>query len=285
MYGPSIFTRYLQTPGFPTQGGIRWQYHSRSDRHSKAACWGAAFDLLLTSAALRRNAARGKIVLGVNHRMRDYATNKDKDLDLVFARPGAGGSDRVGSSFKDLRLEYGIDLNVDELVALEELPDIPVAPVGAAQIALEAKACMTAHVKALPRLHDELNSSHLAIHGSSSSALAIGFVQLNSSSRFISSNPKNVDRIGMGLPAEVTAHRQPSDSLRVLDMLTKLPRRSGNSQVGFDALGVLVVEFENDGGAVDLVTASPAPQSGDPFHYGSMIIRMANEYDARFSSV
>lgn len=86
--------------------------------------------------------------------MRDYATYKKKDLDLVFARPGDGNSDRVGSSFKDLRLEYGISLDVGELAELDELPDIPVAPVGATQIALEAKACMTAHVKALPRLHD-----------------------------------------------------------------------------------------------------------------------------------
>lgn len=285
MYGPSIFVRFLGTPGNPTQGGLRWQYHSRSDRHSKAACWGAAFDLLLTSAALRDNARRGKIVLGVNHRMRDYATNKDKDLDLVFARPGEGDSDRIGSSFKDLRLEYGIDLDVQQLKALDGLPDIPVGAVGATQIALEAKACMTAHVKAIPRLHDELNSSHLAIHGASTSAIAIGFVQLNNSSRFVSPNPKNVDRIQNGFRPEVTVNRQPAATERVLEMLTQLPRRSGNSGVGFDALGVMVLDFANDGGPVDLVTSAPAPQPGDTFHYGSMIVRMANEYDARFSNI
>lgn len=285
MYGPGLLSRFLEIPGNSTMGGLRWQYHSRSDRHSKAACWGAAFDLLRTSSALRQNASNGNIVLGVNHQMRDFATNKNKDLDLVFARPGFGNSDWIGSSFKDLRLEYGIDLSIEELRALDELPDIPIAPVGATQIALEAKACMTAHVKALPRLHDELNSSHLAIHGSSSSAIAIGFVQLNNSDSFISSNPKNVDRIMAGLEPEVTVHKQPNASLRVLEMLAQLPRRSGNGQVGFDALGVVVIDFKNDGGPVNLVTASPAPQPGDAFHYGSMIIRMANEYDARFSTM
>ena len=35
---------------------------------------------------------------------------------------------------------------------------------------------MTAHTRALPRLYDELNSSHLCVHGASRQALAIGFV-------------------------------------------------------------------------------------------------------------
>lgn len=94
-----------------------------------------------------------------------------------------------------------------------------------------------------------------------------------------------MDRILEGLEPAVTTHRQPSDSRRVLDMLEMLPRRSGNGEVGFDALGVIVVDFDNDGGPVDLVSTAPAPQPGDPFHYGSMIIRMANEYDAKFSSI
>jgi len=34
----------------------------------------------------------GKVVFGVNQEMRDYRTNRSKDLDLVIATPGAGGS-------------------------------------------------------------------------------------------------------------------------------------------------------------------------------------------------
>ena len=64
---------------------------------------------------------------------------------------------------------------------LDGLPDMPVAsPVGAVLVALEAKACMTAHVKSLPRLYDELNSSHLCVHGASGpGSFAIAYVQVN----------------------------------------------------------------------------------------------------------
>jgi len=165
------------------------------------------------------------------------------------------------------------------------LPDIHVAPVGAVLIALEAKACMTAHVKALPRLYDELNSSHLCVHGASSQALAIAYVQVNHADEFISSNPKNVLLRSRGEQPETTRHRQPDDTRRVLGKLDEIPRRSSNSGNGFDAIGVTVLELRNDGTPVSLVEAPPAPRSGDSFHYGSMIVRMANEYDAVFARI
>ena len=40
-----------------------------------------------------------------------------------------------------------------------------------------------------------------------------------------------------------------------------------------------------DGTPFRLVTAPPAPQPGEPFHYDGMIARMANEYDTSFSSI
>lgn len=40
---------------------------------------------------------------------------------------------------------------------------------------------MTAHSKALPRLFDELNSSHQIVHGASSHALSVGFAMVNAS--------------------------------------------------------------------------------------------------------
>src|ERR1700722_14571492 len=38
-----------------------------------------------------------------------------------------------------------------------------------------AEAAMTAFIRALPRLYDELNSSHLCTHGASRQALAVGY--------------------------------------------------------------------------------------------------------------
>lgn len=284
MYGPRILARSLSTIGVTTDG-IGWQYHSRSDRHSKIGCWGVAFDLLSHSSLLRRHAAEGKVVLGVNHRMIDYATGRKKDLDLVVARPDREQTTRKSQTLRGLAEQYRIDLDPEELGILAELPDVPVAPVGAVLIALEAKAAMTAHVKALPRLYDELNSSHLAVHGASSQALAIAYVQVNAADTFISSNPKNVTLIQHGMEPEVSQHRQPADTIRVLEKIAEIPRRSSNSGNGFDAIGLSVFELHNDGSPVKVIEDAPAPQAGEPFHYGGMIVRMANEYDAVFNSI
>ena len=53
-------------------------------------------------------------------------------------------------------------------------------------MALEAKACMTEFGKARPRLYDELNSSHLTIHGDTNSAIAAGFALVNAAESFVS---------------------------------------------------------------------------------------------------
>ena len=157
------------------------------------------------------------------------------------------------------------------------------AGVGAVLIALEAKACMTAHIKALPRLYDELNSSHLCVHGASKSALAIGYVQVNSSTSFVSSVTNNYPLDTF--PTRYTPHRQPGDTERVVQKIKEIPRRSASSEVGFDGVGISVLKFRNDGGPVELVSRPPAPQPGDSFHYGSMIVRMANEYDTTFKGI
>jgi hypothetical protein len=283
VHGPEILARFLATPGAPDKYGQRWQYNSRSDRHSKVGCWGVAFDLLTQSALMRAHAEAGKIVLGVNHEMRDFHTDREKVLDLVIARP-ASGDPAATQTFRGLVQQYGIDLTAAEQQALADLPEIHVAPVGAVLVALEAKATMTAHVKSLPRLYDELNSSHLAIHGASSQALAIAYVQINNSAAFLSS-VINSERISEGLPAKLSTHRQPADTQRVLDKVAQMPRRSGKSGNGFDAIGVTVLDFVNDGGPVEVVTGDPAPQSGSNFHYDGMIVRMANEYDATFAHI
>lgn len=142
---------------------------------------------------------------------------------------------------------------------------------------------MTAHVKSLPRLYDELNSSHLCVHGASRQALAIGYVQINNADAFISP-------LVNGYPLadrdpQITPHRQPADTMRVLQKVAEIPRRSASSEVGFDGVGVTILELRNDGGLVSVVTPPPAPSPGDPFHYANMIVRMANEYDTTFARV
>ena len=282
MHGPDILARFLTQPGPLDKYGNRWQYHSRSDRHSKVGCWGVALDLLTTSSLLRRHVEAGKVVLGVNHTMTDFATSRKKDLDLVIARP-AGAVDERARTFAALAEQYGIELTDIERGVLDALPPFPVSPVGAVLVALEAKACMTAHVKSLPRLYDELNSSHLCVHGASRQALAIGYVQINNSEDFLSPVVNNYSLVER--EAQVTSHRQPADTLRVLQKITEMPRRSASSEVGFDGIGVTILSLRNDGSPVELVEGPPAPLPGDTFHYGSMIVRMANEYDTTFANI
>lgn len=282
MYGPEILARFLSTPGPADKYGNHWQYNSRSDRHSKVGCWGIALDLMTASSLLRRHVEEGIVVLGVNHPMRDFATGRSKDLDLVIARPAAEVPENA-VTFAGLGAKYGIELTDREQGALDALPRFPVAPVGAVLIALEAKATMTAHVKSLPRLYDELNSSHLCVHGASRQALAIGYVQVNSATEFVSSVRNN---FLLGTRATlVSTHRQPGDTERVIAKVGEISRRSASSENGFDGIGITVVDLANDGTAVKIVNQGPAPRHGDPFHYDGMIIRMANEYDTTFGNI
>jgi hypothetical protein len=52
MFGPEILVRTLSKATRVDRSGNRWQYHSRSDHHSKVACWGIIFDLLRTTLCL-----------------------------------------------------------------------------------------------------------------------------------------------------------------------------------------------------------------------------------------
>ena len=221
--------------------------------------------------------------MGVNHRMANFASGGHKDLDLVFARPEHGTELTGNQTFASLATRFEIPLNSDEQGVMDGLPTLYVAPVGAVLIALEAKACMTAHIKALPRLHDELNSSHQCVHGAARQALAIGYVQVNNAAEFVS--PVINNKLEPGEAPTVSHHRQPHDTLRVIAKVKEIPRRSASSEAGFDGLGITVIDFDNNGGPVKLVTTAPAPQPGDPFHYSSMIMRMANEYDATFGNI
>src|SRR3954471_10049360 len=90
MHGPHILVRTLSELTRTDKYGNQWQYHSRSDHHSKVACWGILFDLMQHSRLLREHIASGRVIFGINHEMRDFRTGRKKNLDLVLARPGTG---------------------------------------------------------------------------------------------------------------------------------------------------------------------------------------------------
>ena len=260
-----------------------WQYHSRSDLHSKVACCGVFFDLMTTSALLREHVADGKVVVGVNHPMLDFVNNKRKKLDLVLARPGTEQGPRRARSMPELFEQWGVNLDTDQQRLLDEMPVAYEGSVGSVLVAMEAKACMTAHSKAGPRLYDELNSSHGIVHAASANALAVGFVMVNAAQTFVS--PDLNRRLTVGQRRTASEHNQPHATDVALRALGQLPRRSDNSARGYDGLGIVVVDAPNDGTPVHLVTDPPAPQPGDNLHYDSMLRRVAGEYDSTFRRI
>jgi len=171
MFGDRIYARTISGNATTDKAGRAWQYHPRSDAHSKSACWAILFDVLLRSPLLRKHVDEGKVGFGINHFLHDYRLNRKKNLDLVVCTPSG---DPEKTSFASLAKEWSIPLTTEEETELDALPALMRCPVGTTLIALEAKACMTEHSKARPRLYDELSSSFQTILGDTRSAIAGG---------------------------------------------------------------------------------------------------------------
>jgi hypothetical protein len=280
LHGLQILVRSLSQPGVTDQRGNVWQYHSRSDRHSKIACWGILFDLLSHCRLLATHVEERSVVFGINHEMRDFRQNRKKNLDLVLCTPRSATGRRRPFNLRSLGQKYGVVLSGEEQQLLDGLPELIEGPVGAVHLALEAKACMTAHQRAQPRLYDELNSSQLTIHGASDIAIAAGFVMVNMGKQFISPDLNKHDL--RKIEPEVSNHQQPQDTVGVIGKVREIPRRGRTGEEGFDALAIAIVECRNDGTPFQLVSSSPAPEPGDTFHYEQMIRRVAQLYESRF---
>jgi hypothetical protein len=282
MLGSQILVRTLSKTTRTDRYGNRWQCHSRSDHHSKVACCGIVIDLLRACPALCAHIAEGRVHFGINHEMRDFVHDRKKNLDLVLctAAPGHGGAG--AENFLALIDASDVSLEPQERKAVEALPPLKRAPVGSVLLALEAKACMTARQRALPRLYGELNSSHLTVHGASDQAIAMGFAMINRADRYISPDMNKKNR---ATDPDWSVHNQPRDAALAVSKVRQLPRRARPGETGYDAFGVLVVDMVNDGSPVALVDAPPAAPVGDIHHYASMIERAAHIYATRFAAI
>lgn len=280
MIGEQLLVDSLSTRTVTDSFDNRWQYHSRSDAHSKAICWGMLFDIISESPVVREQIRTGRIGFGINHEMVDGTNNRKKRLDLVLCVPRSSSSPSDVASFSELAAKWGLNLSDGVQRTLQSFPVLRRAEVGRVVLAVEAKACMTAHSKARPRLYDELASAHQCINGASSDAVAIGHVVVNASERFFSSD-KNKRPRAFEEPVE-SMHRQPDDAQRTIEKLAELPIRSDAARSGYDGLAVTVIDFANDGTPARLVRRAPAPPDGDARHYESVVHRVAGIYNSRF---
>lgn len=282
MHGPRILVRTLSKATRRDRYGNPWQYHSRSDHHSKVACWGILLDLMCNCPLLRRHVRDGAVGFGINHEMRDFRNDRKKNLDLVLCTPGSRAVAKGSLTLRSMAQDYLIDLSASEHDDLAKLPELERAPVGSVLMALEAKACMTAHQRALPRLYDELNSSHLTVHGANEQAIAAGFVMVNLAEQYLSPDLNKSNRIAK---PEWSRHDQPRDAILAIKKVEQMPRRATAGETGYDALSIVLISCANDGTPVHLVEEPPAPQAGDIYHYSSMISRLANLYATRFKDL
>lgn len=279
MHGLDILVRTLSKPTRRDRSGNSWQYHSRSDHHSKVACWGIVFDMLATCSLLRHHVEVGKVHFGINHEMRDFVHDRKKNLDLVLCTASGGIALPQDATLTSMVKSYDVELTAAQVDELRALPPLRRASVGSVLLALEAKACMTAHQRALPRLYDELNSSHLTVHGASDQAIAAGFVMINMADRYLS---PDLNKRNRAAEPEWSRHEQPRDAQLAIRKVHQLPKRSKTGDTGYDALAIAVVDCTNDGSPVKLVSSPPAPQRGEIYHYESMIDRLAHTYATRF---
>lgn len=279
MFGEAILARSITAARIKDSHGNVWQYHSRSDRHSKVACWAVLFDLLQACSLLRDQVAAGKVSFGINHEMRDYKQDRKKNLDLVLCTHQDAASDLT---FAQYGKQCGVVLTQEESAALAKLPTMHQAGVSNVLVALEAKACMTEHSKAVPRLHDELSSSHQTIHGDTGRAIAAGLVMINCADSFIST-VRNRKRVRGGKYV-VSAHKQPAAADKMRAAIMKIPRRSDESGSGFDAVGISMVRCANDGTpiSIDLLENAKVP---DIVKYDAFIGRLAHLYATKFAAI
>ncbi len=282
LFGPEILVRTLSRATRTDRYGNWWQYHSRSDHHSKVGCWAIVFDLLRTCQLSRRHVENGTVAFGINHEMRDFVHDRKKSLDLVLATPAGDLRADLAHTLVSLAKDYEIVLSPEQALELSTLPCLRSAPVGAVLLALEAKACMTAHQRALPRLYDELNSSHPTVHGATDQAIAVGFAMVNVATEYLSPDLNKKHRES---DPQWSTHDQPRDARLAVDKIRQLPRRSRLADTGYDALSIVIVDCRNDGSAVALWEAPPAPQTGDIHSYASMIDRLGHIYATRFKKL
>lgn len=273
MRGPAILARTISAATTRGRGTRAWQYHSRSDRHSKVACWTLLFDVLLECDVVRSAAAQGRIGFGINHVV---VGPINKTLDLVVTLISPSRPARGRRSFAELVASYGIALDEEDQSALQTLPaleeDRP-DDVSEVAVALEAKACMTEHTKSLPRLHAEILATGYLAKKAVPRCITVSYSLVNAAPFFVTPSTGG----------KTNRHTQPSDALRVVQMLGRaVPQASDVRDFGYDVVGVTVLDCRNDGSAVRILDEPPAPQRSDHIHYERMIRSLCSEYRSRF---
>jgi hypothetical protein len=224
---------------------------------------------------LRDSAAAGKLGFGINHVMVG-PINKTLDLVITLAPPSRVARQR--RAFADFVDVFGVALSDDDRAALRALPVLlhdHADDIAEVAVALEAKACMTEHVKSLPRLHAEILATGYLAKKAVPRCITASYSLVNSATSFVTPS-------GKGKP---NVHRQPDDARRVAEMIrSAVPTVSDARDYGYDVVGLTVLDCRNDGSPVTVVhDPAVAPAASDRVHYERMVRALCSEYRARFA--
>ncbi|MGN2252527.1 hypothetical protein ACFWZ4_04075 [Frateuria sp. GZRe12] len=269
MLGPQILVRTLSIPTRRGKAQGAWQYHPRSDVHSKIACWTLLLDCLLECDALYEDARAGKIGFAINHLM---VGPINKTLDLVLTRvPRSRGSLGGRRTFLDVGKSYGIALTAEEEGLLAEVVSVHEetrSDVSEVAVAVEAKACMTDHIGALPRLHAEILATGYLAKRAAPECTVVSYTLVNTAETF---------RSGADSPKKM---RQPESAKAVLNMLAAaVPLcRDHHGLLGYDAVGALSIACRNDGTPVTVSTGECSPATDSSIHYERMVRQICAAY-------
>lgn len=271
MEGPTIFAQTLGKPVARGGGVTEWQYHSRSDLHSKQACWTILFDLLRACDVFRDHVEQHKITFAVNHVMVGKIAKK---LDLVVCRIPGNRERKPGRSFAEFGNELGIVLSTKQQALLAKLPEFheeQADEMAEVVVALEAKACMTEHVKAIPRLFAEILATGYLAKQAAPNCVTASHTVVNAAPFFRSPGSE-----------KETKHNATAPEAVVRMLGDALPTAQQAPTLGYDAVGVTVVSCRNNGSPVEVVTGPPAPTSKQHHNYDRMIHTICAAYRAKF---
>lgn len=234
---PASFILHLRAEG----------YHPRSDKHSNALAIAIVEDILAACPQLAARAAAGTIVYDLNFDL-IFAT-ATWNVDLVFGAPPPGSPTPP--------------------------PGTPIrrAAPSTVEIAVELKAIMTEHHKAVKNRKRDMEAHHAHVHNYATNAVAGGVFLINAAAKFRSP-----------LRNDISLHRDPHALVEhCLNELRAVTTRAGQAGSGIEAKAAIVVTANNiDLQAADFVTGPPAPKVGDPLHYDAFIQRICAEHSARF---
>ncbi len=237
MTNPNSFLQHLRDEG----------YHSRSDKHSNALAEAILQDLVRHCPKIREKGRRGSLVYDLNVTL--IAGTAEWNVDLVLGPP----------PLDNTRPAKGVLISKQKPSTVD--------------IAIEIKAVMTAHRKAVKNRKRDLEAHHEHVHNYNNNTIAGGVFVLNASESFQSP-----------LLSEPTIHGSPARTVEhCVSELRSVSTRGGTKGYGLEAKCAIVVDMDNvNHGATKYVSTPPAPPMGDQLHYDAFIRTICEHYTRRF---